>query len=238
MEESTPQDPKKLQPSVPLPALSPTELSKLPSGVLMQVAPNLPVATLRKLTKILLDNAMEPNATYEDVRCYMITHREILNRSNRFSSQWAAMLMADPYFDFPEDHMPLSSPAQDIWAKVTREEREKKLRKIAQETTLAFFSDDSPYSTRQREVIDQLHEQYGFRVYEITKQEADKKRWILQRTEYPTVFLYLKKGSQIMRLGSGYMVYNQLRQRIIKAYDLLTNGFPNKIVHYQPQEAQ
>ena len=200
------------------------ELRYLPSDYLALIVGSLSVEKLRELAKILLDQAMEPQADYEDVRKYMVVHREVLTRSGTFARRWQDVLMADAYFDFPAYYIPLSSPAQDIWAELKSERREKEMAEIARKTRLVFFRDDDPYSQKQEETLDKLADKYGFEVVPVSRWEAEGKGWNVGR--YPSVFLYLSEPEGVIRLGSGYMVYTDLKRRIIRGYQVLSQPEP------------
>ena len=196
------------------------ELRYLPSDYLALIVGSLSVEKLRELAKVLLDQAMEPQADYEDVRKYMVVHREVLTRSDTFARRWQDVLMADAYFDFPAYYIPLSSPAQDIWAELKRERRERELMEIARIGKLVFFQDDDPYSQKQEETLARLADQYGFEVVPISRWEAEGKGWNVGR--YPSIFLYLSEPEGVIRLGSGYLVYTDLKRRIIRGYQVLS----------------
>jgi len=196
------------------------DLKNLPSDYLTKVAGKLSVKQLRQLAKVLLDQAMEPEASSEEVRKYMVIHREVLNRSDSFARRWQDVLMADAYFDFPGYFIPVVSPAQEVWAELKKEKQKKKLKEIAKVGKLTFFFDHDPYSKKQAEALFRISEEYGLEIVPITRKEAEAKGW--QVGQYPSVFLYLAYPEGLIRLGSGYLVYSELIRRMIRGFQVLT----------------
>jgi len=184
------------------------------------VVARLPVKELKRLTVVLLDRSLEPDATFEDVKKYMILHREVMTRANLFAMAWRDILMVDPYFDWPRTMLPMTALGQDVWALVKQQQQLQMISTAALRCRLVFFYEKGdPFSEAQAQIMDRLAEKHGFRIIRVERSEAEAKG--RPAPSYPSVYLVLPEEGSGLRIASGIVPVSEMERRIIRGYELL-----------------
>jgi len=184
------------------------------------VVSRLPVKELKRLTAVLLDRSLEPGATFEDVKKYMILHREVMTRANLFAMAWRDILMVDPYFDWPRTMLPMTALGQDVWAVVKQQQDLQMISRATLRCQLVFFYEKGdPFSKAQAQIMDRLVEKHGFKVIRVERSEAESKG--KPAPSYPSVYLVLPKEGSGLRIASGIVPVSEMERRIIRGYELL-----------------
>ena len=109
---------------------------------------------------------MEP--TFENVKAYMVIQKELMDKSEAFTSKWMEVVFTTPSLDYSVEH-PTSQSGRHVYLDQQKQKMDQEVYKLAQSHGLFFFvSSSCSYCKKFAPIVKAFSQQYGWEVMAIS----------------------------------------------------------------------
>lgn len=185
-------------------------------------------------TEIIESNKKELEATlhkailepsYDNVKSYMALQKEMMSRSEAFSTRWQEVVYKEPTLN-EEVNYPTSHSAMPIHYEAQKQAKEQKLKAIAKDFGLLyFFKSDCPYCQKFSGLAKSFAEKYGFEILGISADGNVNKEFPeavadngvsrkLDINSYPTLVAVNERTKEMIPITYGYVSLSDLEDTL------------------------
>lgn len=187
--------------------------------------PNLPAAWLKILLTAKKEAALDKQ-TEDTLLTYIRVHKEVFNRSQRFTDMWALVMWTHPENDYASTN-PSSGAGHDIYAVSKKENEDEFLASMREKVGLFFFfTSTCPYCQKQSQLLKVFSDTYGISIKAVTQDGRGLPEFPqavvdngmgeqLGVNKVPVMFLAIPDEQFIVPIGAGLITLDDLRQRVL-----------------------
>lgn len=187
--------------------------------------PNLPAAWLKILLTAKKEAALDKQ-TEDTLLTYIRVHKEVFNRSQRFTDMWALVMWTHPENDYASTN-PASGAGHDIYAASKKDTEDEFLASMREKVGLFFFfTSTCPYCQKQSQLLKVFSDTYGISIKAVTQDGRGLPEFPqavvdngmgeqLGVNKVPVMFLAIPEEQFIVPIGAGLITLDDLRQRVL-----------------------
>lgn len=181
---------------------------------------------IRKLREKALEIAVS-NPTYENVKELYRLHVYMLKRARKFQEMATLVAMTDPEVSAYGGVIPVSKMGRDIYFGIKRENIYRKILSYKDRAGLLIaVTETCPYCKAFKRIVDlYLIPETGWSVKYVDINENPGFARNLGIRSVPDIFLVVMDEKPfVMRIGTGYMAYDMLLERIYRGLEVYERG--------------